>query len=84
MTPALFWRIDLLIALHVVVALWTAVHAVMHKHEPRAAWAWITACWLFPFFGALLYFWFGINRIQRRARRRLGAAAPREWQNEPM
>lgn len=84
MTPALFWRIDLLIALHVVVALGTAVHAVMNKHEPRAAWAWITACWLFPFFGPLLYYWFGINRIQRKARRRLGAAAPREWQQEPM
>jgi cardiolipin synthase A/B len=84
MTPAFFWRLDLMIALHVVVALWTAVHAVMNKHEPRAAWAWITACWLFPFFGPLLYFWFGINRIQRKARRRLGAATPREWQQEPM
>lgn len=84
MTPALFWRIDLLIALHVVVALWTAVHAVMNKHEPRAAWGWITACWLLPFFGALLYYWFGINRIQRRARRRRGAAAAREWAQEPM
>lgn len=84
MTPALFGRLDLLLALHVAVALWTAVHAVMNKHEPRAAWAWITACWLFPFFGALLYYWFGINRIQRKARRRLGAAAPREWQQEPM
>ncbi len=73
-----------LLLLHVMLALATAVHALLNKHEPRSAWAWITACWLFPFGGALLYFWFGVNRIQRRARRELGAAPPRECETEPM
>jgi len=67
-------RLDLLLLLHLALAAATAVHALLNKHEPRSAWAWITACWLFPIGGALLYFWFGINRIQRRARRELGAA----------
>jgi cardiolipin synthase len=68
--------------LHVAAALATAVHALLHKSEPRAAWAWITACWLFPLGGPLLYFWFGINRIQRRARRELGAAPSREIESQ--
>lgn len=77
-------RLDLFLMAHLTVALATAVHALLHKDEPRSAWAWITACWLFPFGGALLYFWFGINRIQRRARRELGVAPAREVESEPM
>jgi len=76
-------RLDLFLLVHVTVALVTAVHALLTKHEPRGAWAWITACWLFPIGGALLYFWFGINRIQRSARRALGAAPVRDSADEP-
>ena len=68
-------RADLLLAVvYAVSALAAATHALLNKRDPRSAWAWITACWLFPLGGALLYFWFGVNRIQRRARRELGAA----------
>jgi cardiolipin synthase len=67
----------LLLIAYAAAALGTAGHALLHKRDPRSAWAWITACWLFPLGGALLYFWFGINRIERRARRELGAAAQR-------
>ena len=70
-------RIDYLLVLHVVLALATAMHALLNKAEPRSALAWITVCWLFPIGGAVLYFWFGVNRIQRRARRELGAAPKR-------
>ena len=59
-------RLDYLLLVHLMLAVATAVHALLHKPDPRSAWAWITACWLFPIGGALLYFWFGINRIQRR------------------
>jgi cardiolipin synthase len=38
----------------------------------RAAIGWIGVIWLSPFFGALLYVGFGINRVQRRARRLRG------------
>ena len=78
-------RLDLLLLLHLGLAVATAVHALLNKPEPRSAWAWITACWLFPIGGALLYFWFGINRIQRRARRELGPAPAREVEpRDPM
>lgn len=68
---------DLLLIVYVVAALATGGHALLHKRDPRSAWAWITACWLFPLGGALFYFWFGVNRIERRARRELGSAPER-------
>jgi cardiolipin synthase len=66
-----------LAALYAVAALGTAGHALLNKRDPRSAWAWIVVCWLMPLAGALLYFWFGVNRIERRARRELGAAPER-------
>jgi cardiolipin synthase len=72
-------RLELLApALHLVLAVVTGAHALLNKREPRSAWAWIVACWLVPFLGALMYWWFGVNRIERRARRELGDAALRE------
>ena len=73
--------------LHVALALAVTVHALMNKRDVRAAIGWIGISWFSPFFGALLYFAFGINRVHRRARRlrgrharharhRLGAKAP--------
>lgn len=66
-----------LVALYAVAALGTASHALLNKRDPRSAWAWIVVSWLMPLAGALLYFWFGINRIERRARRELGVAPER-------
>jgi len=51
---------------HVLVATPVTLHVLLRKHE-RAAVAWIGLLWLAPFGGALLYFLFGINRIQRKA-----------------
>src|SRR5688572_32365365 len=68
---------DVLFVVYVLAALATSGHALLNKREPRSAWAWITACWLFPLGGALLYLWFGVNRIERRAQRELGAAPAR-------
>lgn len=63
----------LLPALHAALAITVAAHALLHKRDPRSAWAWILACLLIPFGGALLYWWFGINRTARRAVREVGA-----------
>lgn len=68
---------NLLVLLYAAAAIAAGGHALLHKRDPRSAWAWITACWLFPLGGALLYFWFGVNRIERRARRELGSAPDR-------
>ena len=43
------------------------VHVLRTKSEVRAALGWIALAWLSPFFGAFIYFVFGINRVTRRA-----------------
>jgi cardiolipin synthase len=59
-------------ALAFAVSVASAGHALLYKRDPRAALGWIATCVFFPFFGAALYFGFGINRIRTRAQR-LGA-----------
>jgi cardiolipin synthase len=65
----------LTLLLHLVVAPLTAVHALLYKRDPKAAFGWIGVCLTFPVFGPLLYFFFGINRIQTRAKK-LGSRRP--------
>jgi cardiolipin synthase A/B len=59
------------IAIVILIALlswWAAFHALLYKREPRAAFGWIAVTLLFPVFGPLLYFIFGINRVRTRGR----------------
>ena len=53
----------------VVAALVASSHAVLHKRESRAAAIWVALIWLFPVLGVALYFFLGINRVERRASR---------------
>ena len=55
--------------LHFVLALISATHALIRKRDPRSSMAWITVCLFLPIGGSLLYFLFGINRIEKRARK---------------
>ncbi len=57
------------LALWLAIGIGTAGHALLTRRDPRAAWGWIAVCWLFPFAGPLLYFFFGIDRIRMQARR---------------
>ncbi|WP_243372044.1 cardiolipin synthase [Geotalea sp. SG265] len=50
------------------LALLSAGHALLLKRDPRSALGWIVVCLTIPFFGPLLYWSMGINRISRRAR----------------
>jgi len=43
------------------------VHIVLWKRDSRAAIGWVGLVWLAPVVGVLVYFCFGINRIQRKA-----------------
>lgn len=54
-----------LIAVNVAVTL----HAALNKRHPQAAVAWIGMIWAVPVLSLVLYYVFGINRIERRARR---------------
>lgn len=47
----------------------TAVHALLHKREPRGAFGWIAVCIVTPLAGPILYLFFGVNRTRHRAQR---------------
>jgi cardiolipin synthase len=59
------WIILLVHGLLITVA---SAHVVLTKRDSRSAIGWVGIIWLAPIVGTLLYFTFGINRIQRKAR----------------
>ena len=65
-----------LIALLIVHALswFVAVHALLHKRDPRAALGWIAAVLFLPLVGAALYFSMGISRADSRAAKLMARA----------
>lgn len=72
---ALFYHLPLLWlfgVVHSLLAIWAILHALLFKRDPRAALGWISVCLLFPLAGPLMYYLFGINRIQTEARRLRG------------
>ncbi len=58
-------------ALGFAAAAAASLHALHFKRRPQSAFAWIAVCFTMPLVGALLYFLFGINRVQTRARKLL-------------
>ena len=52
--------------LYLLVAGSAAVHVLLNKHNVGATVSWIGVIVLSPFFGAVLYWLFGVNRIKRR------------------
>ncbi|MEM8843632.1 MAG: cardiolipin synthase [Pseudomonadota bacterium] len=54
-------------ALLIVMAASSATHALLNKTDSRSALGWIAVSIVFPFFGPIFYFLFGINRVQNRA-----------------
>ena len=54
--------------LHVCLALYASVHALIYKKDSRAAFGWIGVCVFLPLLGPVLYFVFGVNRVHKRAR----------------
>jgi cardiolipin synthase len=56
------------VVLHGLVVIVASSHVVLTKRDSRSAIGWVGIIWLTPIIGTLLYFTFGINRIQRKAR----------------
>ena len=54
---------------YVLLALTASSHAVLKRRDPHAALWWAVVSWTFPFAGPFLYYFFGINRIERKAAR---------------
>jgi cardiolipin synthase len=57
-----------LVILDVALSAMVTAHVLLHKRNVNSAIGWIGLAWLSPFVGTFLYFGFGINRVQRRAR----------------
>ena len=55
--------------LSLVLAFWTSAHAILRRRDPRAALWWVAVAWAVPIVGPAFYYFFGINRIQRKASR---------------
>lgn len=58
-------------------------HALLKKRDPRAAFGWISVCWLLPLAGTVLYLLFGINRVENRGLKLRGMSEARS-ENLPM
>ena len=54
-------------AVSVLLAVSATIHAVIRKRDGRAVIGWVGLIVLAPLVGAIAYFWFGVNRIQRKA-----------------
>ena len=52
-----------------MIAACVSWHVLLRKREVASAVGWIGLAWFAPFTGAVVYFIFGVNRVQRRARR---------------
>lgn len=53
---------------HILIITIASAHVVLTKRDSRSAIGWVGIIWLAPLIGTVLYFTFGINRIQRKAR----------------
>jgi cardiolipin synthase len=67
-----FWIVVSIAGVLAVVAVLSAVHALLYKRDPRAQLAWLLTILLLPAFGAVAYWMFGVNRIRRLGRRMRG------------
>ena len=54
-----------------VAAVVASLHALLNKRRPQSAFGWIAVCLALPLAGALLYYLFGVNRVETRARKLL-------------
>ena len=61
--------VPIIVVFHLLAGITCAGHALLFKRDPRAAWGWISVCLIFPVAGPFVYFLFGINRVQTRARK---------------
>ena len=62
-------RSTVLVPLGILIAIVVTLHALLRKRDVASAVGWIGLAWFSPIFGGLVYFVFGVNRVQRRALR---------------
>ncbi|MDR0915356.1 MAG: phospholipase D-like domain-containing protein [Endomicrobium sp.] len=55
--------------IHIILAIIITVHVLLYKEDVKSSISWISLVFLSPFVGAILYIFFGINRVKRKALR---------------
>lgn len=55
---------EILVLLFYFLGIAAALHALFRKGDPRSALIWVCVCLFIPFFGAILYILFGVNRVK--------------------
>ena len=55
--------------LYVFPAIIASTHAILKRRDPHAAAWWVVVVWILPLAGPFLYYFFGINRIERKSAR---------------
>ena len=60
---------DVTLSIGFVLAVGVTIHILLHKREVASAVGWIGLVWFAPILGAAFYAMFGVNRVQRRARK---------------
>jgi len=83
-------RTEVTFPIGLVLAIAVTIHVLLNKREVTSSVGWIGFAWFAPISGAISYFVFGVNRVQRRARmlrpetrRREGRKAwPSPWGDE--
>ncbi|MGD9161341.1 MAG: cardiolipin synthase [Desulfobacteraceae bacterium] len=71
LSPVKYYHYILLLA-NIIITFLLAWHALLYKRDPKASLGWLAVILMFPVFGCLFYFLFGINRIRTRARKLTG------------
>jgi cardiolipin synthase len=61
-------RTEVTFSIGLVLAAIVTIHVLLNKREVASAVGWIGFAWFAPISGAISYFVFGVNRVQRRAR----------------
>ncbi len=59
----------LLGVLYILPAVFSTGHAILRRRDPHSAAWWVVVVWALPIAGPVLYYFFGINRIERKASR---------------
>jgi cardiolipin synthase A/B len=77
-----FWG-PLIAAFDMIVATLAVAHVVLNKRDVRAAIGWCGIIILTPFLGTALYVLFGVNRLERKARKLRGKPASPAWSTTP-
>jgi len=75
--------VAILAGVQILLVVTATAHALMWRREPRAAALWIAISLLAPLLGPLMYFVFGINRTERRAKRKFRRDRARQRRAAP-